>query len=141
MRSKEHGGLVIAKLDHGEDFFGSLLKVAKKHGITSGVILNGIGMLRDSRLGYFAGKDGYAETAFKEPHELTSLSGNIATRDGDIVFHVHASLADNEKRVHGGHLISGTVNIVNEISILRTDSIRLTRHESESTGLLELEIG
>ena len=141
MKSKEDNGIVLAKLEHGEDFFESLLGVARKHRITSGVILNGIGMLRDSKLGHFGGKGAYAETSFKEPHELTSLSGNIATRDGEVVFHVHANLADSGKRVHGGHLISGTVNVVNEISILRTDSIRLSRQESESTGLLELEIG
>ena len=141
MRSKEDNGIVLAKLEDGEDFFESLLEVAKRHGITSGVIINGIGMLRDSGLAYYAGKGGYEETMFREPHELVSLSGNIATKDGETVFHVHASLSDDEKRVHGGHLISGTVNIANEISILRTDSIRLRRHESGRAGLLELEIG
>jgi len=141
MKSEEEKNIVLAKLEHGEDFFASLREVVLKHGIRSGVIVNGVGMLRDFRLGYFAGKGDYAETGFKEPHELTSLAGNIATRDGEAVFHVHASLAGLDKHVHGGHLISGTVNIVNEIAILRTDGIKLSRELSEKTGLAELKIG
>ena len=141
MRSKEDSGIVFVKLEDGEDLFESLSKVARKHGISSGIIVNGIGMLSDTKLGHFMGEGHYDETVFKEPLELTSLSGNIAEKDGEAVFHVHANMSDQEKRVHGGHLISGTVHVANEISILRTDSIRLSRKKSEATGLLSLEVG
>ncbi len=141
MRSEHDRDIVLAKLEDGEDFFEALGQVVLKHKIASGVILNGIGMLRDCIIGYYGGK-GYAETVLREPHELTSLSGNIATKDGgEAVFHVHANLAGSDKRVRGGHLMKGTVNVVNEIAILRTDGIKLTRHESPKTGLLELSMG
>lgn len=133
--------MVFAKLEDGEDFFGSLREVAAKHGIGSGVIISGIGMLKGSVIGYFPGHGAYEESSFPEPMELTSMQGNIATKDGDAVFHVHVSMAGPDKRVHGGHLIKGTVNIVNEIAILRTGGIRLSRQESAKTGLLELRIG
>jgi predicted DNA-binding protein with PD1-like motif len=141
MRSESEKNIVLAKLEHGEDFFAALRKVVDKHGIRSGVILNGIGMLRDFKLGYFPGKGDYDETVYKEPHELTSMSGNIATKDGDIVFHVHVNVADGKNRVYGGHLFSATVNVVNEISILKLDDIKLSRRISEKTGLAELDIG
>ena len=140
MRSEEDGGLVIAKIEDGEDFLGSLREVASKHNIESGVIINGIGMMRDSVIGYFPGKGTYDETSFPEPMEMTSMQGNIATKDGDTVFHVHVNLAGRDKQVHGGHLIKATVNIVNEVAILKT-GIKLSRRESEKTGLPELNVG
>ena len=133
--------MVLAKLEHGEDFFSSLREVISKHRIKSGIILNGIGMLKDSVIGYFPGQGGYEQASFPKPMELTSLQGNIATHDGDAVFHVHVNLAGRDKHVHGGHLIKGTVNIVNEIAILKSAGIKLSRHESAETGLLELKMG
>ncbi len=103
MRSEEDGGLIIAKLEDGEDFFESLREVASKHHIRSGVIINGIGMLRDSVIGYFPGHGAYEEEPLSKPMEMTSLQGNIATKDGDPVFHVHVNLAGRDKQVHGGH--------------------------------------
>lgn len=141
MRSEQDGELVIAKLDDGEDFFGSMREVAEKHDIGSGVIVNGIGMLKELVIGYFPGKGKYEETSFERPMELTSMQGNIATKDGGPVFHVHVNLAGPDKRIHGGHLIKGTVNIVNEIAVLRTRGIRLSRRKSARTGLLELGFG
>lgn len=141
MRSEEGGGLVIAKLEDGEDFFSSLREIASKHGMGSGVIINGIGMLKDSVIGYFPGSGAYEEESFHGPMEMTSMQGNIATKDGGPVFHVHVNLAGRDKRVHGGHLIKGTVNIVNEIAILRSDDIKLSRQESAKTGLPELKLG
>ncbi len=140
MRSEEEGGLVIAKIEDGEDFFESLREVASKHGIGSGVIINGIGMMRDCVIGYFPGAGAYEESSFKGPMEMTSMQGNIAAKDGDTVFHVHVNLAGMDKQVHGGHLIKATVNIVNEVAILKT-GIKLSRRESVKTGLPELNVG
>ena len=141
MRSEEDGGIVIAKLEDGEDFFDSLREVASKHHIRSGVIINGIGMMKDSVIGYFPGHGAYEKSSFPKPMEMTCMQGNIATKDGDTVFHVHVNLAGRDKQVHGGHLIKGTVNIVNEIAILKSAGIKLSRQESAKTGLLELKMG
>jgi len=141
MKSSIEGGLVVAKLEDGEDFLAMMGALAKKYRIGSGVILGGIGMMRDCTVGYFPGKGGYEEKVFREPMELVSMQGNIATGKGRPMFHVHVSLAGRDKSVHGGHLIRGTVNIVNEISILRLNRVAMERRPSPRTGLMELDIG
>lgn len=98
-------------------------------------------MLRNLTIAYFVGKGHYAETKIAEPVELTSMQGNIVYRDGKPLFHVHVNTADKVSSVHGGHLVDGIVNNVNEVVILKLNEIRLARELSRKTGLMEIEIG
>ena len=45
--------IIILKLTNDEDVFKSLEKAINAHNIRSGVILSGIGMLKEFELGYF----------------------------------------------------------------------------------------
>lgn len=141
MQSEEQkNGIVVAKFGDGEDFFSSLRDLAKKHEIKSGLILSCIGMLRDLTIGYFVGKGKYAETRIEGPVELTSMQGNIAHKNGENLFHIHLNAADRDKNVHGGHLIAGTVNNVNELTILKLNEISVTRELNKKTRLMEIKI-
>lgn len=141
MQSQEQSnGVIIAKFEDGENFFESLRRIVEKHGIKSGLILSGIGMMRKLTIAYFVGKGNYAETKLEEPVELTSMQGNIVHRDGKPLFHVHVNIADRVSRVHGGHLVDGIVNNVNEVVILKLSEIRLARELSRKTGLMEIEL-
>ncbi|KPJ50852.1 hypothetical protein AMJ40_01705 [candidate division TA06 bacterium DG_26] len=130
--------LLVIKLKDGEDFFEGLRQELKKHGIQSGLIVSGIGMLRELTTGYFVGKGEYEKTRVAEPVELTSMQGNIATSADETVLHIHVTGATCEGKLVGGHLISGTVNVVNEIVLVKLDRTKLERRLSEKTGLLEL---
>lgn len=138
--SKAEDNLIVVKLEDGENFFESLTKKVRTHQVRSGLILSGIGMLRESTLGYFRSKGKYDEIDVTNPVELTSMQGNIAVAERDIVFHIHVTGATGEGKVVGGHLISATVNVVNEIVILKLNRIRLNRILNQNTGLLELVI-
>jgi len=140
MKSRSHGDFVVLKLEDGENFFEALGRACEENGVKSGAILNGIGMLRNFTLGYFPGEGPYDETVFDDPHEMTSMQGNIGMSAGEMVFHVHVNVADRQKNVHGGHLISGDVCVVNEITILKLDGIEIRRQKSPVTGLLEMKI-
>lgn len=139
MRTIEDGSIVV-KLKDGEDFFESLKEKVHTYELQSGLILSGIGMLRELTLGYFMGKGRYNKMNVTHPVELTSMQGNIAMAEEGIVFHIHVTGATKEGKVVGGHLISAIVNVVNEIVILKLDRIRLKRILNQKTGLLELVI-
>jgi len=134
MQSKEKGGLIFIRLFPGEDIYQSLKKACQKHRVKTAVVLSGIGQLKKFKLGYFKEKGDYAPQEFEKPHELLSLMGSISNQGGDYNFHLHVALGNETKGVVGGHLIKGTVEVTNEIVLLKTD-LAITRKLEESSGL------
>lgn len=134
MQFKTESNIVVAKLDDGEDFFESMEKIVKKCNISSGIVLSGIGQLKNFELGYLDGKK-YVKKTFKKPMELVSMQGSIAE-----TFHIHCALADKDQNVYGGHLFKGRVSVVNEIVILRLNKTKLKREEDKTTGLKTLKV-
>ena len=131
-------GRLVVKLEDGENVLEKLKTVLGEIGWSSGVVLNGVGMLRNVKLGYFDGEK-YVIDEFEDPMELVSMQGNISSDDkGNILLHIHVGLADRSKNMHGGHLLDGIVNNVNEILIIKLERVRMRRRLSEKTGLMEL---
>ena len=128
----------MAKFSDGEDVFQSLETVARTHGIDSGAVLWGIGMLRDFEIGYF-GPQGYEKKAYGERHELLAFHGSITMR-ADPKFHLHVAVAGPDHRVIGGHLFRATACVVNEVCMERFGNLRLSRKRNPKTTLNELEI-
>ncbi len=133
METKEKQGLVFIRLFPDEDFYDSLEKACEKHGVTTAVVLSGLGQLKDFKLGYFKEKGDYTPQGFEKPHELLALTGNVSKQE-DYEFHIHACMGNQDKKVIGGHLIEGTVEVTNEIVLLKTD-LEINRKEEESSGL------
>ena len=138
MQSAEEGDRVMVKLSDGEDLFGSLEAVARKHRIESGAVLWGIGMLEDFEVGFFS-PTGYERKAYADRHELVALHGSIAMR-AEPKFHLHVAVAAGDHTVLGGHLFRAKACVVNEIGIERFRTIRLNRRLNAKTTLNELEI-
>ena len=141
METKEEKPFVIARLKTDEEYIPSLLKIAKKHNIKAGFILNSIGMLKDIELGFFKGKGKYQSNKFKGPMEVTSVQGNFALMEDQLKTHFHINLADQKGQVHGGHLEKGTVHVTAEIVILKLDQTKMIRKIEEDTGLAGLNLG
>ncbi len=138
MQSAEERDHIVIKLDDDEDLFEALHEIIEKHGIDSALILSGIGMIRDFEIGYYNGNNYITET-FNDPMELLSMHGSIAKGKENRI-HIHVSLADDEHRVFGGHLMRARVCVLNEIVLLRISELELTRKLNEKSGLMELEI-
>ena len=134
MQSKEKDGLIFIRLFPGEDIYQSLKEACRKHRVETAVVLSGVGQLKQFKLGYFKERGDYTPEEFQKPHELLSLTGNISSQEGDYNFHLHVALGNEAKKVVGGHLIEGKVEITNEIVLLKTN-LTVTRREEESTGL------
>ena len=145
MQSGIENNIIIIKLENNEDVFESLTYAVKEFNIRSGLILSGIGMLKEFELGYYS-TAGYITRFFKIPHELISLKGSIAFGIEDdnqekLLLHIHCALADDKQQVWGGHLHKAKVNVINEITLLRLENVQLTRIKNNTTGLMELNIG
>jgi hypothetical protein len=96
MQTKENQGIVAVRLFPEEDFYSSLKKACEKHYLREGIILSGIGQLKNFELGYFREKGDYTPEFFSSAFELVSLTGNIV-KEEDYTFHVHACLGNEKK--------------------------------------------
>ncbi len=138
MQSKESESIVVAKFVEGQAIK-NIEGLAEKYDIQSAVILSGIGMLKNAVVGYFNGKE-YIKERLTEPAELVSMQGNIGRDEkGNVVCHIHVALAPSDHRLVGGHLLEGEVNVVNEVVLLKTDGIKISRKKN-ADGLMEMHI-
>jgi hypothetical protein len=139
----EDGDVVVVRLHDGEDFHGALLAALDRVGLRHGVVLTGLGMLRDFELGWFdVGSRQYMKRTFATPHELVSLSGTVAVTDdaeARTMPHLHAALAGHAHAVVGGHLFRATTAVLNEVAVMRLET-PLRRRLNPATGLMELAL-
>jgi predicted DNA-binding protein with PD1-like motif len=97
-------------------------------------VVAGIGSLSNPRLRL---ADAATETALQGPWELLTLSGSL-TPDGA---HLHATVADAEGAVLGGHLAYGNeVRTTAEVLVASLAGWQLGRQLDTRTGYLELVI-
>lgn len=137
MKYREEGDLIYIRLHQGEDLFESLREVCGKCNVRTGVVISGIGMLKQAELNYFVKTGDYSPVLYPEPMELVSLAGSVIHQEGEYHFHLHAVLGRANKEAVAGHLSRGKVNVTNEIVVLKTD-IPACREKEDETGLLGL---
>jgi len=137
MEYRDSEDLIFVRLHHEEDLLESLKKVCEECKLVTGVVVSGVGMLKQAELAYFVSSGRYSPALFPEPLELVSLTGNIISKDGDYHLHLHAVLSDESKSTVAGHLSKGKVNVTNELVILKTP-IKATRKLDPHTGLMAL---
>ena len=129
---------MIAKLDDGDDLFVRLDELAAAHGIENGMVMWGIGMLRNFELGYYNGT-AYEKKTYSDAMELLGLHGSYAAK-ADPRLHVHVALAARDHRVVGGHLFHARVAVLNEVCLWRLGRTKLGRVLNPKSGLKELTV-
>ncbi len=134
MQSEQKDDLIFIRLFPDENIHKELEEVCRKYKVKTAIVISGIGQLKDFKLGYFKEKGNYTQEHFKAPHELLSLQGNIAKKNGEYIFHLHAILGDENKETVGGHLIDGLVEVTNEIVLFKVN-VRIDRKLEDTTGL------
>ena len=138
MQIGQDGGWLVVKLQRGEDVLPSLEGALEDRGVTSGLVLSGIGALERLELGWFDTDEGtYVRRRFEESHELLSLQGSV-TLGADPPLHLHATVAGPSYEAVGGHLFAGRVSVLAEIGIHHLSGLRMTRKKNPATGLNEL---
>lgn len=119
------------RLNPGDDLRRALQAACLSRG-QSGFVIAAIGSLTDARLRLAAASD---DTLIPGPSELLTLSGSLSP-DGA---HLHASVADAQGRVTGGHVVLGnTIRTTAEILIVWLPDWSLSREADATTGFKEL---
>ena len=139
MKWIEDGSRFVVRFDVAEKLPETLLDFSKRLGLFSGW-LSGIGGVQNVVLAYYdLTIRKYVTFSVSGMVELISLSGNIALVNGQPIWHLHASVADREGNVKGGHLVGLEVAITLECVIQRGSKM-LQRKQDDYSGLNLLEI-
>lgn len=122
------------RLSPGQDVRKALEAAVAAHGCTAAFVVSGIGSLSVAQL-RFAGRD--EVTTRRGDLEILTLAGTVAGPES----HVHASLADADGAVSGGHLGYGSVvRTTCEILLALLDEWEFAREVDTVTGYRELAI-
>ena len=123
----------FGRFSEGADLKESILQLAKENKIESGYF-NIIGAVKDSRFSYYdQTQKKYLEMHLDENAEILNCTGNITLLDRELFVHAHITLADNEGRAYGGHLMAATIFSA-EIYLKKFPN-PVERGPDESTGL------
>lgn len=106
--------------------------LARAHGVHAGCIVSAVGSLSQAVLRHAAQPEGSTTVA---PLELLTLAGTLSV-DGA---HLHASVADAQGRVAGGHVMPGcVVRTTAEVVLALLPGWVFNRAVDEATGYWEL---
>jgi hypothetical protein len=108
-----------------------ILAIAKKEKIATAKV-EAIGGVEELRLAYFNREARcYEEHDFREFLEVTSLLGNITTKDGQAFLHIHGNFGRRDLSAIAGHVISARVYPLLELVITPTTNRALRRFDVE----------
>lgn len=121
------GRTVFVRLKQDEDLLNAIKEKAEQNGISAGFFFL-IGTVKRAVLGFYK-ESKYKQIEVAGPLEVVSCLGNISIReDGELVAHAHISVADEEGRMFGGHLLPGCpIDATAELVLVETPEAKLKR--------------
>ncbi|MFW6457257.1 MAG: PPC domain-containing DNA-binding protein [Planctomycetota bacterium] len=123
----ELGRLVVVALDPHDMLLESIHKTINEENIDNGIVISGIGTLKNLRMHYIKHTDFPPDdeiTNIERPLELVSVSGIIA--DGEP--HLHVVVSCGRDDTFAGHLEEGSeVAYLAEVAILTTPNLNMAR--------------
>ena len=120
MEYKQMGNHYVMRVDPGEEILEKIGILCKKENIRVGSAV-GLGASNRAVVGLFDTVNKvYKKKELTGPMEITSLVGNISTKDGETYLHFHVNLCDEEMRIQGGHMNACYVSATAEITVERS---------------------
>lgn len=132
--------IVYGTFPAGVDLREAYHDLMRKREIEAGVIVSGIGMVKDPTLGYFLGDGEYDEHTLEGRYELLATQGNLSLDDGEPFAHLHVTLSGEDHSALGGHLFEGEIHVGHEFGLRVLPAGSLVREHDPSTGLKGLEL-
>ena len=125
---------IVIRLDKGDKIAECLLSLARKEGVSLASV-SGIGATDDFEIGVFdLEKSDYDRVRFTGNHEITSLFGNLTTKDGSPYLHLHITCAGPGGKIVGGHLFEAKISLTAEI-FLQKAAGKADRARDDSLGI------
>lgn len=129
----------ILKINKGEQIASSIKNFCKENNIKLASI-SGIGAATNIKIGYFnLNTKVYNEKVFDDKYEVTSLLGNITTKDGEPYLHLHITFSDEDCTTYGGHFVEGTISGTSEIFLTVFDG-EVSRYVDDETGINVMDL-
>lgn len=131
---KHSGNTYILSLDNHVEITAALVAFCEEKGIRSGKI-EGLGAVSEATFRYLDPTTmKYVDKTFQEQMELTSVVGNISTKDGKAYLHIHITASRSDYTCVGGHLLTARINGACELFI--TDlGVEVERYLDGETGI------
>ena len=121
MQYTNFGNRWLLRIDLGEEIMQSLKRMCEQEGIRAAQV-SAIGAADHGVIGvYDLGEQKYHEEELDGFMEITSLTGNVSFAGGAPYIHLHATLADQQHRLHGGHVIEMRVGATCEMFVQALD--------------------
>ena len=134
MEYKQMGNNYVVRVDPGEEILEKIGILCKKENIRVGSAV-GLGASNRAVVGLFDTVNKvYKKKELTGPMEITSLVGNISTKDGETYLHFHVNLCDEEMRIQGGHMNACYVSATAEITVTKSEGT-VERSMDEEIGL------
>lgn len=134
MEYRKTGNHYVIRVDKGEEILEQVEKLCRKEQIKAGSAV-GLGATNRVVVGLFdTTSKVYHKTELTGPMEITSLVGNISTKDGETYLHFHVNVCNAQMQVLGGHMNACYVSATAEITITQLDTV-IERRMSEEIGL------
>ena len=135
---KDEPNLAILRIDPGEELVETVQDFCKEKNIHSGWV-NALGSCAKLQLAYYnLDTKEYETKDFNERLEITTITGNIALKDGEPFLHIHGTFSDGEMKVIGGHVNSCVISATGEVVIHIGEGDMIRLHD-EDTGLFLLQ--
>ena len=134
MEYKQLGKHFVMRVDPGEEILEKIRELCEKEGIGAGSAV-GLGAANRAVVGLFdTVHKVYKKNELVGPMEITSLTGNISTKEGEMYLHFHVNLCDEEMRIMGGHMNACYVSATAEITVTKLEGT-IERRMDEEIGL------
>ena len=115
MEYRRFGNTIALRLDPGDEICTQVRAVAQLEHIGLASV-TGIGGTDDVEIGVFNMETkNYDRRVLSGTHEITSLTGNISTMNGETYTHLHMTCAGADGEVAGGHLLRCVISLTAEI--------------------------
>lgn len=134
MLYKQFGNIHMIRFDLGEEIIENLKKLCEDEHILLGRV-EAIGATDHAVIGvYDLAKKEYYPEEINEFMEIASLNGNITAMGGKPYIHLHATLADQNHVIHGGHVLEMRVGATCEMFVTALDG-EVNREKDEGLGI------
>ena len=124
----------MLRIDIGEEITESLEKLCEREGIRLAQV-SAIGAADHAVIGvYDLREQQYHREELNGFMEIASLAGSVTEKDGKPYIHLHATLADQQHALHGGHVLALRVGATCEMFV-RVLAGKVNREKDAELGI------